>query len=51
MARHGNFWPQAMAVVAGLLGAAKSDSLKDVEHVVLFMQGKLDQRLGHIKGG
>ncbi|KAK9438411.1 Phosphoesterase [Metarhizium brunneum] len=38
MARSGNFWPQAMAIVAGLLGVAKSDSLKDVEHVVLFMQ-------------
>ncbi|KID98761.1 extracellular phospholipase C, partial [Metarhizium majus ARSEF 297] len=27
-----------MALVAGLPGVAKSDSLKDVEHVVLFMQ-------------
>ncbi|KAK2612613.1 hypothetical protein QQS21_001385 [Conoideocrella luteorostrata] len=38
MARLMSTWPQAAAVLAGLFSATRGDSLKDIDHVVLFMQ-------------
>lgn len=51
MANLRNIWLQTAAFTAGFLRTAKGDSLKDIDHVVLFMQGAFHRTTSSVRIG